>query len=112
MDRLNERAIELVKGFRGCSEVDQKQLLMDSIVDCMTELALEPVWRECCRRVGLLGFERKTRRCVYPNGRTIPILAWRVEGEPENATHKALEEEAKRLYSRKVFKMGIDHERG
>lgn len=111
MDALHETAIALLIERQECPDDDRRELLTEGMVKCLTAIALRPLWRRCLKRVGVHSFERKTRRCVYPNGRTVPILAWRVEGEAEHTSHAALVEEAERLYSREVRKLGLNHER-
>lgn len=109
--KIDIKAIELLKAYQGCTTPAQKQALCDSLVQCTADLALEPLWKKCRMQAGLMKFERENRRCVYPDGRPIPLLAWRVEGEAEHTAHKVLVDEAKRLYSREVTKLGLTHER-
>lgn len=83
------------------------ELVLQNILNCAQELALLPVRKECRATTGLAKYERTTRRCVYPNGRTVPLLAYNSEDEPEYTEHKRLKQETDILFERKLRELGL-----
>ncbi len=83
------------------------ELVLKNILRCAHELAILPVRKECRATTGLAKYERTTRRCVYPNGRTVPLLAYNSEGEPEYTEHQRLKQETDILFERKLRELGL-----
>ena len=83
------------------------ELVLKNILRCAQELAILPVRKECRATTGLAKYERTTRRCVYPGDRTVPLLAYNSEGEPEYTEHQRLKQETDILFHRKLRELGL-----
>lgn len=83
------------------------ELVLKNILHCSQELAVLPVRKECRAATGLAKYERATRRCVYPGDRSVPLLAYNSEGEPEYTEHQRLKQETDILFERKLRELGL-----
>ena len=79
LPRINSETMKLMPAVRTGVATDEEKAHFFSMV---RDICMKPAVDFARRKSGLAKFEREQRRCVYPDG-PMPILAWKVEGEPE-----------------------------